>query len=150
MEHREIPMLDRLSYPVGTNISENLSRINMMADLILQEFGAMGINLWCRGSSGAIIAAIIASYYHNNGGSVRICHVKKKGERSHSGNGCPRQEFRNIIVDDFSESGETVLEIHKVQQQMTDNKFLDAIVLTDETESIRRFMAGKVNLVISQ
>ena len=55
LKHREI------EYPVGNYITTNLQIIKDMSYYILQLYGHRNICLWCRGSSGAIIAGIIVS-----------------------------------------------------------------------------------------
>jgi hypothetical protein len=67
------------------------------------------INLFCRGSSGAICAALFVAYapWH-----CKIIHIKKPGESAH----CDALEFNpdniNVIIDDFMSSGDTVAEIY--------------------------------------
>lgn len=91
-------------YPTGLHIHRNLIAINQMASQLTSEFGREAeIALWCRGSSGAIIAAIVSMSFPN---SV-INHVKKDGENSHSSNIYSMRPI-NVIVDDFCDSCATV------------------------------------------
>ncbi len=99
-------------YPVGANIK----KAQMLIGLYLAEFYKLPyspitkINLWCRGSSGAIMAALFAASCKYE---CKICHIKKEGEDSHSF-GYPRFELGtivNIIIDDFVATGETILAI---------------------------------------
>lgn len=100
-----------MDYPVGLNIQYNLSIINRMANLINQSVPIhKDIALWARGSSGAIIASIIASSL--NGRKVKIQFVDKPGESSHRGLGHLRETpdvlWYNIIVDDLVSTCKTV------------------------------------------
>lgn len=98
-----------LFYPVGTYIKNNLPTILEMKDLLYSIYGNSKISLWCRGSSGAIIAAIISQAFSD----VIINHVKKEGESSH-GTGIDFEKERiNIIVDDIVSSAITVNAIYK-------------------------------------
>lgn len=107
-------------YPVGSNIQTNLPVIMSMIEKLKQILDPnKDVILWCRGSSGAIIAGIIASQISN----ARVSHVKKDGEGSHSGDvSClpsrPRKTT-NVIVDDFMASGET---INAIFAKMKENK----------------------------
>jgi len=101
-----------IEYPVGQNIVKNLPAIFDMADLILAEYSYQNIRLWCRGSSGAIIAGIISSIIISRSNfKVEVCHVKKEKEDSHSYQSIHFDSYNNyveIIVDDFIASGKTV------------------------------------------
>lgn len=61
----------------------------------------------CRGSSGAMLSAGVAMFMEE---PIRIVHMKKEGESSHSGQIvlCPVNNSI-IIVDDFISSGETMV-----------------------------------------
>lgn len=80
--------------------------------------------MWCRGSSGAIIAGILSYLIPNS----IIQHVKKPGEHSHStGRYVKRENTYNIFVDDFIGTGET---FYRVQEEMKKyNIVLDAVWL---------------------
>lgn len=105
----------RISYPVGSNISEAIEFIdNAFLSIYINElFKDKDINLWCRGSSGAILAGLLSSKFigMNEYKSIKIIHVKKSGESAH---GHDISEFNsdtpayNIIVDDFCATGETI------------------------------------------
>ena len=66
--------------------------------------------LICRGSSGAIIAGIIANSIPN----CKIIHIKKEGESSHDASteysleNILENNYKNIIVDDLIDSGFTM------------------------------------------
>lgn len=97
-------------YPMGPNIMKNLPIINhMVYELKKYYISDEHLALWCRGSSGAIIAGIIASLRPN----TIVVHIRKSGEDSHSQTQSPpeRDYYKNIIVDDFVSSGNTLTEM---------------------------------------
>jgi len=99
---------DAPGYPVGGNISGAILSAKKAAQRFnrIKEFKGYRVNIWCRGSSGAILASLFAS--HLNVEST-ICHVKKDGEKSHcSGINPYFFKFVNVIIDDFVETGSTV------------------------------------------
>lgn len=113
MQHIKIEHLT-VSYPVGRNIKSvtevikefifGFEQLNLPKNTKL--------NLWCRGSSGAILATAFAltSDY-----PCFICHVKKPGEDSHSS---PIEAYEtdgfNVVIDDFVSSGDTIHAILEV------------------------------------
>lgn len=123
-----------ISYPIGSHIDEAITYINKVyATIILNElFKNRDINLWCRGSSGAILAGLLASrllttktFY-----SVQVIHVKKPNENAHGSDltyviedGC------NIIIDDFSYTGDTIIYITKAMKSLG-IRYIDAIILS--------------------
>lgn len=100
-----------ISYPVGAHIAANKKGINDLKRIMKETIGTKKhITLWCRGSSGAIIAGIISLGFPK---SV-INHVKKSGESSHSrGHYIIKDHTTNIIIDDFSNTGETLNDIYE-------------------------------------
>lgn len=123
-----------IPYPIGSHIDAAITYINKVyATIILNElFKNRDINLWCRGSSGAILAGLLASRllttktFH----SVQIIHVKKPNETAHGSdltyvieNGC------NIIIDDFSYTGDTIIHITKSMTSLG-IRYVDAIILS--------------------
>lgn len=123
-----------ISYPIGSHIDEAIIYINKVyATIILNElFKNRDINLWCRGSSGAILAGLLASRllttktFH----SVQVIHVKKPNENAHGSDltyviegGC------NIIIDDFSYTGDTIIHITKAMKSLG-IRYIDAIILS--------------------
>lgn len=101
-------------YPIGTNIPDTLVYI----DRVMEKLGPLIkdriVNIWCRGSSGAILAALLVSKI---GSKTMIHHVKKEGETSHIDGEyiyAGTNKGLNIIIDDFSRSGETLNAIWKV------------------------------------
>ena len=100
--------LKLIEYPVGTHISYNISIIKSMANYIKRKFPEGTISLWCRGSSGAIIAGIISS---NLKRKVFIRYISKNNEKRHDKNNHNYETDINIIVDDFICTGKTIDEI---------------------------------------
>lgn len=107
---------NRCCYPVGSDIQAAKEMVKEWICI----FNTLGystdikINLWCRGSSGAILAALFASMSSYN---CIICHVKKEGEISHSDTpsmySSSRYTIINVVIDDFISSGATIREIVK-------------------------------------
>lgn len=98
-------------YPVG-NCMDKVYKITRDIELCLIEQNLLksgsSINLWCRGSSGAILATVISSMLAHYEVYSEICHIKKAGEISHSGNTMEYiAEATDWIVDDFISSGDT-------------------------------------------
>lgn len=125
------PNLDTMSYPVGANMSDNLRKIKEMANVIDRHFPHQSINLWCMGSSGAIIAGIISAELIAKGYPMpMVCHVKKEGEESHSSSAPYISYGTNILVDDFIRSGSTVQKIYDGYSRRTGGDCLNAIVVT--------------------
>jgi len=102
----EIQTDTRCTYPVG----DNIGAATRMVDEYIEAFhklnydGFKTINLWCRGSSGAILAAIFATKCGRN---CKIVHVKKPNESSH-GISYPIFNGINVVIDDFVSSGYTI------------------------------------------
>lgn len=120
-KHYPLSLVSAMNYPVSTNIQQNIPIIlDMIEKLKPLVEGKKEVCLWCRGSSGSIISGIIATHIDK----VKIIHLKKEGEDSHSGSisGCPsgKRGVINIIVDDFMSSGKT---LNTIYQTMKDNKY---------------------------
>ena len=97
--------LKLIEYPVGIYILHNTPIIKNMANYIKRKFPEGTISLWCRGSSGAIIAGIISSNLKRN---VFIRYISKNNEKRHDKNNHNYETDINIIVDDFICTGETI------------------------------------------
>ena len=94
-----------VGYPIGSDYLPNLTVCKELASNIMFEFPDNKIQFICTGSSGAIIAALVAQHINNS----KICHVKKEGEKSHcTASVESNNEFVKIIIDDFVCSGSTV------------------------------------------
>ena len=115
MKHLVLENSSYLVYPTGANVSSMVVYI----ENIVTTFKKHEINLdkksnviciWCRGSSGAMLAAMFA--YTFKRATVRIKYVKKKGELSHDGCIYPSPPNSiDIIIDDFMDTGETIFRI---------------------------------------
>ena len=116
-EPKHIELKGNCHYPVSSYIQSNLPIIMKMVEKLKPEIDDDSeLILWCRGSSGAIIAAVMATMINN----AKISHVKKEGEGSHSNIvSCHPEDKKkavNVIVDDFMSSGETLNAIYEAMQ----------------------------------
>lgn len=101
--------IDNLSigYPVGNNMSE----VKQLATEFARAFeklelpGDKTVNLWCRGSSGAILASAFAVISKS---TCQVCHVKKSGEDSHRRRPSYDSDGINVVIDDFVATGDTI------------------------------------------
>lgn len=94
-----------MGYPLG----KDLNGAFILAETFVEYFpkDILGhINLWCRGSSGAIMATAFAMKDKMH--TFNICHVKKEGEKSHETYTRYEVSGINVIIDDFICSGETI------------------------------------------
>lgn len=125
-----------LSYPIGSHMDEVIQFMDRMKPIIsdickklLNVDSNTTIAIWCRGSSGAILASLLSVILYSNGiNNVIIKHVKKPGETSH-GNNYNRFANYNIIIDDFSCSGVT---INQITNKMYDTnvRYIDCLILS--------------------
>lgn len=74
------------------------------------------IHFWCRGSSGSIIAALVANFYLEKSPSystISIKYIRKEAETSHASNDCLgySKTALNVVIDDFINSGNTIKKI---------------------------------------
>lgn len=111
-----------LSYPVGENIVAANSFAENAANVFMTLHENVCVNVWCMGSSGAILAALFASKI--NAVNIKIVHVKKSGENSH-GTTSPLYSTKstggifngsaivNVVIDDFISSGRTMARIYE-------------------------------------
>ena len=120
----KVKKLRRMDYPVGPNIKVNLPIINNMYRYIKEKFPEGTITIWCRGSSGAIIAGIISSKLK---GRARVAYVSKPNEKRHDKVSAHMYSTGyNIIVDDFVCTGET---INKIINESTITQF-DLLIIS--------------------
>jgi hypothetical protein len=97
-----------MKYPIGKNMPNLIFYCDVMAQLIREHapINDRRLHFLCRGSSGAILAGIVASRLpHNN---VYITHFKKPGEYSHAGEFMCEGDDYFIVIDDFMASGTTL------------------------------------------
>ena len=112
-----------VTYPVGLNMSSAMKFVKEVYKFIKDndDFRGRDINLLCTGSSGSIIASLLFAELDQE--NVFVCHIKKDGESSHAGNNFRLSSLDdiNVIIDDFSSSGETIERIYsKVKQYNSD------------------------------
>lgn len=106
MNHIEIKKI-ALEYPVGCDVKaahDFILEVNTKLSELLKSEDT--VNIWCRGSSGSILATILSLNIKVK--ECRICYVRKGNETQHSSRVYPLDEAINIVVDDFISSGETV------------------------------------------
>lgn len=125
IEHRN------MNYPLGIHIDNTYESINYIIDHFLKvaksdiENNAQ-IAIVCRGSSGAIMAAILYTKLKALTTSmpridmnIKICHIKKSGENAHNTSVNVFREGDNamyIWIDDFTDSGNTFNECLKAMR----------------------------------
>lgn len=142
MQHIPIKLI-YCEYPIGGSIS----CIRELTDEYIKAFNTLcyhentNFNLWCRGSSGAILATAFAMYLPQY--KFKICHVKKEGEQSH-GNVYPGDKFINIVIDDFVSEGTTV---EAILLKMNYFKCIPHILIVSR-RGVEKF-ADKFNFIIS-
>lgn len=106
------------------------------------------INVWCRGSSGAILAALFIGHIKRTL-HVNVCHIKKSGEESHRTNpDVWRQsgsinKVINIIIDDFISSGSTMQQIWKGIQPVYLNPPTIDFVIANNLTNFEDYEWGK-------
>ena len=113
-------------YPVGTYISQNLPTIKAMAKILKEKYPKGEIVLWCRGSSGAIIAGIVASTSKR----FTINHIKKENEECHSKEITLNNKITNVIIDDFIVSGETIQIIYDTIMRYKENINVNCLIVS--------------------
>ena len=119
-----VKKLREMNYPIGPNIKVNLPIINNMYRYIKEKFPEGTITIWCRGSSGAIIAGIISSKLK---GRARVAYISKPNEKRHDLVSPYKYSVGyNIIVDDFICTGKTIDDIIK----KSDRKKFDLLIVS--------------------
>ena len=138
MKHLSLIRFGETSYPVGDRIQYNLPIINEMGN-ILKKFISetyplqTNVNLFCKGSSGAIIAALVGKDLIDHGFHVSIHHIKKDGEQAHTDHLISNATFQsgmvNVIIDDFISSGTTVESIVNHVRLYTSPEFMKVMTI---------------------
>lgn len=123
--HIKIDMIN-VQYPVGEDMNNCITVIDNYISAFQKVICNNSlINLWCTGSSGAILATIFALKYDK---PCKICHVKKNGESSHSS---PMSVYHiegyNVVIDDFVSSGATIQRI--INYMQNNNVTPDALMV---------------------
>lgn len=114
--------LSAADYPTGTNMDMATIFATTVALTIAQDNTKSDIvEIWVRGSSGAILGALLfqALTTLKPQYRIKVHHIRKDGESTHSGNGgiawrSQGPSAYNIIIDDFISSGTTLKQIFKV------------------------------------
>ena len=118
--------LECIHYPVGLSIQLNIPIIKLMAEAVKKQYPTDKLNLICMGSSGAIIATIIAQEITDS----KIYHIKKDGEKAHNSYIRLEHDAINVIVDDFIVTGHTVNLIYKKLTTLDNSIKIDCICVT--------------------
>tara|TARA_R100000656_G_scaffold69140_1_gene52097 strand:- start:738 stop:1298 length:561 start_codon:yes stop_codon:yes gene_type:complete len=147
-----ITSMRNTSYPVGCHMESDLKQIKLLAEGLYDHCEATSLNLWCRGSSGAIIAGITASELISRGLHVKISHIKKPNESSHSS--VPEfwkgPETVYVIIDDIVSSGNTVMEICRaLSRYKLPNKLILAITGTINPKDALIYIGSDLTKIIS-
>ncbi len=119
MEHIKIKDSFRLEglWPVGKDVKHMIKLAKVLSNAFkANNKGINSVNIYCRGSSGAMLASLFASSLGDR--ECTIIHVRKEGECSHSNhNGCshnePDVDGVNVFIDDFMRSCDTVNDMHE-------------------------------------
>jgi phosphoribosylpyrophosphate synthetase len=107
-----------MNYPVGSDVINDTKYITLVKPVLLnllkESFTHKStiIDIWVKGSSGAILAGMLATHLLEY--TVSIKHIKKPKESSHTKNSYlyGSNERVNIIIDDFIETGKTINSIN--------------------------------------
>lgn len=127
MQRITIDYNEQMSYPVGQNMpaarafSEAVLHSVRMIETAVRPGGFNELNIFCRGSSGSILATMFIAFapYKCN-----LVYVKKEIEQGHSGLISDfRKDLPSLVIDDFMSSGETLREIYKGIVMATNNPF---------------------------
>ena len=131
------------AYPIGENIKSYFDPCEEIAEIIKKEFPNKSVTFWCRGSSGAMISALVSQYLNN----VNIFHVKKYNEISHYSSIDIYNEI-NIIIDDLMATGETVERIY--QKMIEKNSKVHSIIMIGviRTNQIQSLIPYEIQLIV--
>ena len=120
-------------YPVGENIEFYFDPCKEVAEIIEKEFPNKSITFWCRGSSGAMISALVCQHLDN----VNIFHVKKENEISHYSSINHYNEI-NIIIDDLMSTGSTVNYIY--EKMVEKNSEIHGVIMIGKIKVYKIFL----------
>lgn len=123
----------KIEYPIGANFNNVIDVATKYSDVLLQNLqenhppnkNKIFINIWVKGSSGAILGTLVGKDLSKFTEYVKICHIKKVGEKSHNNDPSYYQKtfedtkeiVLNMIIDDFIESGYTINSIEQYMSQ---------------------------------
>ena len=107
-----------ITYHLGSKMKSDIPIIKDAINRFhkIKEYRNYKINLFCMGSSGAIMSTL---FQVNSNRDSKIVHLKKDGEESHNGSGISKRHYKmttgddirpvvNIIIDDFIATGSTI------------------------------------------
>lgn len=134
MEKKCIDFSDySLAYPVGGNMESAIQFskrvLNVVKDIqfLIRPQGFKELNIFCRGSSGSILASLFTAFAP---WACNVVYVKKLNEQAHSGRISNFDKtLPSLIIDDFVSSGETIREIYKAIVQRTGNPVYNINIL---------------------
>jgi len=111
MAHLIISQKDEIAYPVGRDMAQTIEIVSQMVEKLRQLYTCSDpIQFVVRGSSGAIISGIASTMMRSH--DLKIVHLKKEGESSHSSGASIEADRKVIIIDDLIASGATVNTIY--------------------------------------
>lgn len=112
MLHIIKPSRERMGYPVGDYMPEARAFVAAAAEKLNELDGSVYYNIFCRGSSGAMLSALLSVFIS---GHCLIHHFKKPYEDSHSPDWARplQRKSKNVIIDDHIYSGNTLAIIHE-------------------------------------
>lgn len=136
-------------YPIGDNLPSNLSIIKKMAEaieLVQVEYypDTKRINLVGQGSSGAIIAGIVATtIMERTELNVSVIHLRKDGERTHRAGNVPSFTFDSamvVVIDDMIDTGTTISNITKrlMERRHAYDGKIDVLCVTGGVHQLRK------------
>jgi hypothetical protein len=126
--------IQRIYYPVGEYMDESINYIDEVVKLLInsKHHKRADINIFCMGSSGAILSSLLYSKIHTYCNIINIIHIKKSGETSHCGRIREyNPKYTNIIIDDFTESGNTLKQIIAAIFSFPYNTTIDYLIMSD-------------------
>lgn len=128
-----------ITYPVGVDLKRTISIVKDMAEKIknlypVESFPAL--QFYLRGSSGAILGGIISTMLSDY--IVRLNHIKKDKEESHSGSSFDYdRDIPSIILDDLIATASTVNIIEKEVSESTGDFKVDLLCVSGHVNGIR-------------
>ena len=125
MKHVKIEYIDP-PYPIGRDMQKSQQVVEQYVKgfLKLKPKKKTGYNIWCRGSSGAILSALFVAKLPEY--NFMVAHIKKQREDSHNSYPMYSVDNENIVLDDFSASGAT---IEAILKEMKVNKVTPNILI---------------------
>lgn len=128
-----------LNYPITEN---SFKRLNAFAENAYKEINKLEkekipLLFICRGSSGSVLATLVANIFYINGWEIKIHYVKKEVEKEHHSGVLNIPDFiafKTIIIDDFISTGNTLLKIkNNIKEKI---EYCDYLVVDDKGERI--------------